>query len=260
MDFIPDLVRLGFTEYEAKVYLALLQTHPATGYQLSKQAGVPRSMVYEALGRLHSRGAVLKTGNGKITYYRPLPPEILLERYEREQLGLIGRLSDGLEQVYSKKDEDLLWSITGRSSVLSYASQMITRAQHEALMILNDAGLKYLRETIYNACDAGLQVSMLLTGEEHLDRGYVTRHPPMESELQEITELLVLVIDDEEALIGSLKGDVTATITSNRNLVFIARQFIWMELFTQGIVSRLGPELLNQLNAEDRRLLDSFSG
>jgi Cd2+/Zn2+-exporting ATPase len=82
----------------------------------------------------------------------------------------------------------------------------------------------------------------------------------MESELQEITELLVLVIDDKEALIGSLKGDVTATITSNRNLVFIARQFIWMELFTQGIVSRLGPELLNQLNAEDRRLLDSFSG
>ena len=260
MDFIPDLVHLGFTEYEAKVYLALLQTHPANGYQLSKQAGVPRSMVYEALGRLHARGAVLKTGNGKVTYYRPLPPDILLERYEREQSSLISRLSDGLELFYSEKEEDLLWSITGRGPVLSYAAQMITRAHQEVLMILNDAGLKYLRETIYKACDAGLQVSVLLTGEEELERGYVTRHPPMESELQEITDLLVFVVDDEQVLIGSLSGGVSATITSNRNLVFIARQFIWMELFTQRIVSRLGPELLSQLNAEDRRLLDGFSG
>jgi Cd2+/Zn2+-exporting ATPase len=57
MELLDDLNALGFTEYEAKVYLALLKDHPATGYQLSKQAGIPRSMVYEALGRLDVRGA-----------------------------------------------------------------------------------------------------------------------------------------------------------------------------------------------------------
>lgn len=55
MDVEADLTRIGFTEYEAKVYLALLRENPATGYQLSKSSGVPRSMVYEALGRLHVR-------------------------------------------------------------------------------------------------------------------------------------------------------------------------------------------------------------
>ncbi|MDW8233947.1 MAG: helix-turn-helix domain-containing protein, partial [Roseiflexaceae bacterium] len=34
MDVLEQLTALGFTEYEAKVYLALLQEHPATGYQI----------------------------------------------------------------------------------------------------------------------------------------------------------------------------------------------------------------------------------
>ncbi|MCZ7670869.1 MAG: helix-turn-helix domain-containing protein [Chloroflexi bacterium] len=56
IDLRTALNKIGFTEYEAKVYLALLREHPATGYQLSKESGVPRSMVYEALKRLHNRG------------------------------------------------------------------------------------------------------------------------------------------------------------------------------------------------------------
>jgi len=32
---------LGFTEYEAKTYVTLLKVNPATGYQISKEAGYP---------------------------------------------------------------------------------------------------------------------------------------------------------------------------------------------------------------------------
>ena len=78
MNLQSKLSELGFTEYEAKVYLALLDESPATGYQISKQAGVPRSMVYEALGRLKGRGAVLETPDERATLYRPLPPDVLL--------------------------------------------------------------------------------------------------------------------------------------------------------------------------------------
>ena len=84
MEFLTGLIRMGFTEYEAKVYLALLHDNPATGYQRSKKSGVPRSMVYEALGRLSVRGAVMETVEGRATLYRPLPPDVLLDRYEEE--------------------------------------------------------------------------------------------------------------------------------------------------------------------------------
>ncbi|MEP7288080.1 MAG: helix-turn-helix domain-containing protein [Chloroflexota bacterium] len=43
---MTSLIAVGFTEYEAKIYLELLRNNPATGYQLAKQAGIPRSMVW----------------------------------------------------------------------------------------------------------------------------------------------------------------------------------------------------------------------
>ncbi len=43
MNLQANLAAIGFTEYEAKVYLALLRDSPTTGYQLSKKAGVPRA-------------------------------------------------------------------------------------------------------------------------------------------------------------------------------------------------------------------------
>jgi hypothetical protein len=54
-------------------------------------------------------------------------------------------------------------------------------------------------------------------------------------------------------------GDVDATITRNKNLVLITRQFIWMELFTQRINERLTPAMLDLLDETDQRILSSYS-
>jgi Cd2+/Zn2+-exporting ATPase len=45
-----------------------------------------------------------------------------------------------------------------------------------------------------------------------------------------------------------------ATTTNNRNLVLITRQFIWMEFFAQRVYQRLGQDLLEILEPEDRHL------
>jgi len=100
MDLLAKLTELGFTEYEAKVYLALLDDYPASGYQISKDAGVPRSMVYEALGRLKQRGAVLETPDERATLYRPLPPDVLLDNHELAQRRLVQELRSGLVGLY----------------------------------------------------------------------------------------------------------------------------------------------------------------
>jgi sugar-specific transcriptional regulator TrmB len=259
MDLLADLMAVGFTEYEAKVYLALLRESPATGYQLGKSAGIPRSMVYEALGRLHVRGAILKSDDQRTTLYRPLPPDVLLNRYEQEHHRLIQSLRDSLRTLYATPDEDRIWSISGRGSVLSYVTQMLQEAQTEIMLVLADPELDALREEIVAACDRGIQVSTLLTGQGELDYGRVTRHPPLESELQELVDILVVVVDNRQALIANTALEVTATITNNRHLVSITRQFVWMELFTQRIYARLGPDLLAQLDPEDRQIFESFS-
>src|SRR5512147_876894 len=178
MELLGNLTAIGFTEYEAKVYMALLRDNPANGYQVSKRSGVPRSMVYESLGRLYARGAVLTTaGEEKSTLYRPLPPDVLLDRYDQEQRHLISDLRDGLRALHTAADEDHVWSVTGRSSVLSYAGQMIRRAKQDVWLVVNDAALETLRPQIAAASKRGLQLGTLLTGQGELATGQTARHP-----------------------------------------------------------------------------------
>jgi sugar-specific transcriptional regulator TrmB len=257
VDLLNDLTRIGFTEYEAKVYLALLSDSPATGYQLSKTSGVPRSMVYEALSRLHTRGAVLESLEDRSAIYRPLPPDLLLERHHDDHIQLMDNLRAGLTKLYNAPTEDRVWSLSGRRSIVTYAVQIIEQAQKEAYMVLSDDDLADLSLSITHACGRGVGVHSLLTGEGMLDCGEIAYHPPLESELHGLTGMLLVVIDGQEVLIAG-KDHELATITRNAHLVAIARQFVWMEFFTQRIYARLGDDLLARLTPDDRRIFESL--
>jgi len=259
MSTLSDLMALGLTEYEGKIYLALLKESPANGYQLSKRTGVPRSMVYEALGRLHSRGAVHKSGDERKTIYRPLPPEQLLDRHDRQHRQLIEDLQGGLAEIYTSHTEEALWSISGEAAIYSYASQLIEKAVQEIYLVIGDEALEKLRETILSTCDSGASVGALLTGQGELACDQVSYHPPEESEIQGMEHMLVVVVDGQECLIANLERDMTATVTTNKNLVLISRQFVWMELFAQRVYERLDPAQLDRVDQEDKQLLLSFS-
>lgn len=260
MGILEDLQEIGLTEYEAKVYVALLSKHPATGYQLSKESGVPRSMVYEVLKRLHGRGIALETVESRATLYRPLPPNLLLDWHEAEFKKRVAGLRKGLDELFKSRADDRVWSISGRSAVLTYAGQLIERAVKETFLVLTDDDLRFLNQTIHCADDRGVEIKALLTGRGRLDCGEVVYHPPLESELQELSSTLLVVSDESEVLIASTSADMetNATITRNLDLVLIARQFVWMELFAQRVYSRLGPDLLARLDIEDRRIFESL--
>ncbi|MFC1936530.1 TrmB family transcriptional regulator [Chloroflexota bacterium] len=259
MDLQNSLMQIGFTEYEAKTYLALLADFPTTGYQISKNSGVPRSMVYEVLSRLKLRGAVLETIEGRASLYRPLPPSVLLEKYDTELQRTMENLRTGLDKLYTAIDDERTWSINGLPSVLAYAAQMIRQVEEEIMLVVNDQALEELRGEIEAAAERGARVRAVLTGEEELGVGDVTRHPPLESELHGLTHTLLVIGDSREVLVAGSEAETTATITTNVNLVLIARQFVWMELFTQRIFSRLGDDLLAQLAPEDREIFNSLT-
>jgi len=251
------LMRIGFSEYEAKVYRTLLVEYPATGYQISKNSGVPRSMVYEVLSRLKMRGAVMETIEGRVTLYRPLPPSSLLDKHRDEMQRLVEGLRPSLEEIYQTKYDERTWTIIGRDSLLVYAAQMIQMAEKEVFLVLNDQDLDVLRTDVLAAEHRGVSINALLTGEKELEIKNVTRHPPLESQMHGLTHTLLVIADAAEVLISNSGNESSATITNNKNMVMIARQFVWMEFFTQRIYSKLGDDLLQRLDAEDRRIFES---
>lgn len=70
---LTDLQALGFSPYEAKAYLALLRGGRQKGYEVAKGSGVPRSMVYQALERLVSRGAAYRVEDKEGVFYGAVP-------------------------------------------------------------------------------------------------------------------------------------------------------------------------------------------
>src|SRR5246500_4711000 len=79
---IAALTELGFSQYEAKTYAGLIGREPMTGYAIAKETLVPQPKVYETLGRLVERGAVLQV-SGSPAKFVAVPPDRVLSELER---------------------------------------------------------------------------------------------------------------------------------------------------------------------------------
>src|SRR2546421_316179 len=79
-DVTELLQQLGFSEYEARAYLALLQRNPLNGYELAKVSGLPRANIYAVLQKLEERGAAVRLDLPNSTRYAPIAPSELIQR------------------------------------------------------------------------------------------------------------------------------------------------------------------------------------
>ena len=86
------LREIGLGEYEAKLYVALVKRHPASGYELARASGVPSSKVYEVLARLREKELVFVTD------------------------GVLEARDDGGEEFGADRLARLLSTCTGRSA------------------------------------------------------------------------------------------------------------------------------------------------
>jgi predicted transcriptional regulator len=121
------LVELGFSPYEADVYLALVKEHPANGSQLARRSGVPRSMVYQTLDRLAEKGAVL-VAPGEPAWYTPVSPAELFGRLQERYATHCQALIKALPQVAQTEEDQLVWNLTGFAAIRTRALEIYFRA------------------------------------------------------------------------------------------------------------------------------------
>jgi len=76
---VEKLQRVGLTEYEAKAYLALLNTHLSTATQASEKSGVPRTKIYSVLESLRNKGWV-RAYSGVPLLFKAVEPLSVFEK------------------------------------------------------------------------------------------------------------------------------------------------------------------------------------
>ncbi len=256
-DLIDRLTQLGFSEYEAKAYLALLHESPVTGYQLAKLSSVPRSMIYEVMGKLTARGAAMTLRMEGGMKYAPVPPEEFLAQLRREQEELIGSLQDDLTTLGKSSDLDYVWNIENHENILAKAEEMLTQAQASVYIALFPSTFPALKEALGEAACRGVRVVIYTT--EAIDSPgcrVVVAHVSEETLSQARGLGLILVVDGEEVLVGEwlTASRARASWTSNSLLVFIAEHHLRTDLYLPQLLAMLGDRAFTVIQAEDREL------
>ena len=256
-DPIAMLVQIGFSEYEAKAYVALLRTGPATGYELAKVSGVPRSMIYEVLGKLAARGAAMTLRKEGGTMYAPVPADELLERLRREQEEIIVALRDNLAALGQPAGLEYVWNIEGQENVLARATEMVAEARQEIYLSLQPAVFPHLREALIEAAERGVRVVAYTPQPLELAGVQVVVTPVSEEASARVEGLwLVLVVDEEEVLIGEwlAAAPARASWTNSPLVVFIAEHHLRTDPYLPQILTCLGEQAGEIIRPEDHEL------
>ncbi|MEA1868658.1 MAG: TrmB family transcriptional regulator [Euryarchaeota archaeon] len=131
---VESLRDLGLTEYEAKVYTALVKIRSGTASDIHLVSGIPRSAVYGALHRLEERG-VVEVQSSKPMRYRAVPPEIALEKLKDNFIAESEDALASLEEIYQTQRiearEEAIWAMSGVKNVSDKIIEMIRDAQND---------------------------------------------------------------------------------------------------------------------------------
>ena len=181
-DSVPDLISIGMTEREAKLYLAMFEKPEWRAAELHRITGIPRAECHRTLELMLSRRYCTKRSEGRYNYYKPTSPkilnEILVNRWEEETAKRVNRtesIMTSLNEAFKANEKknrslDFIEIVQTPSRTHRRFTKFMNSAQSE-VMSFNRGPYVFLRKR-YSAKKYEEQKN---ANEEVLDKGYV-RH------------------------------------------------------------------------------------
>ena len=207
-ELVERLQALGFSQYEARAYCALLQKSPANGHEVAKTAGIPTSKVYETLERLHHKGAVL-VQRSEPTLWAPVPHRDLVAALRQRMESTFSAVEQGLAQLGHEQDTKLTWSLSGHGHVVDSMRAAIDRAHERVSAAVPAAALEELAPALRRAAERGVDLDLVAGDGADLDlpAGEHVRVRRRADPAADGDRLGVVVGDGEETVLGDLGLD-----------------------------------------------------
>lgn len=257
--------RLGISEYEGKVYTALVAQSPATAYEAAKEAGVPTSKVYEVLDRLEGRGMVRGYDDAGRKRYQSQPVDDWIEGTRRSLGQTLDSLKEDLSRLGSAKDQSLVWNLSDGTALLDKACRMVESAGESVLVSAWNPEAQILAPLLTSARRRGVKTALVHFGTGPLDLVGIFRHPIEDTIYEEKGGRgLTVVADGHTALMGTLKevsGEITVegAWSLNRGFVTLAEDYIKHDIYIMKIVERFDQELQARFGPGYELLRDVWS-
>ncbi|TCS96593.1 TrmB family transcriptional regulator [Hazenella coriacea] len=259
-----ELQRLGFSQYECKAYVGLLKHSPVTGYEVSKRTGVPRSMIYEVLGKLLDKGAIYTVPSDPVKYL-PVPAKDLIARLRQTFEDSFDFLEKELSMLGTEPEIDVIWRIHNEQLVINEMQNLIRKAKNELWLSIWERQAPLIREPVEQQVKNGKQVFTILFGAPDVQLGSTYHHNYMPPEVVEERmggHLTVVSRDHEEVLIANFDNHHTtwAVKTKDPALVLVATEYIRHDIMIEEITKEFGSDKLDALWRNKQDLIQVVTG
>lgn len=223
---IESFQRLGLTNYEAKVFIALQRLGSGTARDVSTVTDVPRSQVYSVADSLEDRGLVEVQQSNPIRYRAvgvDRAQDILEDRFESHRDQAFEYVESITEAAAPEEEQEAIWTIRGRDRVDDRVVELVSSAADHVLF---GARLpRFINEDIRTALTeqaaAGRDVTVLSQSDavrSQFDEGddlSVLPPPPHRADeeqsgrivIADTDSILLSVIDDDGSEIAIWSAD-----------------------------------------------------
>lgn len=167
---------MGLTHYGAKAYYALTALGPVGAAALALESSIPRSKVYEVLGRLVREGWAVAVNTRPMQYRARDPREVLGVRRER-LVAEVDIASLELSSMFNRaveKEPPNAWMVRGEEKIIARVSDLLERAQEEVLFLgalYLPGELEALERLVPAARKRGVRVQALVRETIATERG-----------------------------------------------------------------------------------------
>lgn len=224
-----SLQDLGFTHNEAKIYLYLIQHPDSNGYEISKNTGISRSMVYGSLEKLRIDGYIDLTQSTSASYVPKSLAEIA-HNFDYKIRNAITNLKENIPMLEPGKSEDLFISIPDKDNQVKKMSYMVKSSKKYLYISAGARELRWIRDDLYSLPkEIEVHLFGLADITEFADRFNVYSKKISSEELKHSSSTKdkwrILIIKDEgEVLIcGGESGKIGHAIyTENKMMVTFA--------------------------------------
>lgn len=259
MGVVQSLQQLGFSDYEARAYVALIEGGELNGYALAKATGIPRANIYAVADKLVHRGAARRAERSAGVAYVATAPARLLRSIETGQRKVLEGAQKALGHL-SRRDTPAVALNLRDDEVLTSARQLIDATEKNLLIALQPDEAAALAASLCHARDRGVDITTLCldgcSSECGGCAGNVFRYRLAPSGG---ARWLLIVCDERTALLGHIvPGTITGVLTEQRLVVELASAYIRQSLTLALLGGDLAGRIEGLLSAETLHLLDAL--
>jgi sugar-specific transcriptional regulator TrmB len=245
---VPSLRQLGLSLNESKAYLSLLEKSGITAYEMSKNAGVPPSKIYDSLSKLLAKGFISIVRSGHASTYVAIGPAKILDRYQKDYNRTLEMLKKRLGEIRQNPEafNQYIWHLGERAQILDKIREIVEGSQEMIYLSIWQEELQEVEEVFREAGKRKVRMAIVLYGSRAIDFGVVYNHSLEDILLREMGERrLALAADDKIVLLGhfSNEGKAFATWTHNQGMVNLAKDYITHDIISLKLVKQFEPQI-----------------